>query len=323
MTDQGYQQPEIKSILITILLISLALVLPGLQWSLFGWLFILLPLIVFFLFSKFGNFTGTRLLLTAAAISFGVDLLIGNFDLFLFSSGMLLPGFVLYRSAERGDVPYLSGLKGFLALAVGWLIAAAVASIGSEISIYSQILHTLDQAIAEALEQYRQYDGITPETLAVVETTLSQMKVIIPVIMPSILGSIALFVTWATMVLGDILLERTSGFKAWPIFRQWTLPEKLIWVVIAMAACILIRIEPLPTIGINCIILLIIIYCFQGLSITVFFMNKWKVPLLLRSFFYVMIVFQSLGTLVLLFFGIADIWVDFRKLKTPIVTENE
>jgi len=107
------------------------------------------------------------------------------------------------------------------------------------------------------------------------------------------------------------------------MFRQWSLPEKLIWAVIAMGACILIPVEPLPKIGINCVLLLIIIYCFQGLSITVFFMNKWKVPILLRSFFYVMIVFQSLGTLVLLFFGIADIWLDFRKLKTHAVTGNE
>lgn len=323
VASQGDQQPEIRSILFAILLISLALVLPGLQWSLFGWLYMLLPLMTFFLFGRFGNFTGKRLLLTGAAIALAVDLFLGNFDLFLFSSGMLLPGVVLHRSAERGEEPCLSGLKGFLALTGGWLVAVAIVAVGSEISLYSQMLHALDQAITEALEQYRQSDGMTADTLAVIETTLSQMKVIIPIILPGILGSIALFVTWATMVLGNILLERTSGFKAWPIFRQWTLPEKLIWAVIVMAGCILIPVEPLPKLGVNCIILLVIIYCLQGLSITVFFMNKWKVPILLRSFFYVMIVFQSLGTLVLLFFGIADIWLDFRKLKTPVASENQ
>jgi hypothetical protein len=55
------------------------------------------------------------------------------------------------------------------------------------------------------------------------------------------------------------------------------------------------------------------------MAIAVFFMNKWNVPLLLRSFFYVMIVFQSLGTLILLIFGIADIWFDFRKLKQETI----
>ena len=322
VAGQGYQQPEIKNILILVLVVSLALVLPGLQWSLFGWLYLLLPLFSFFLFGRFGSYTAKKLLLTAATISLVTNLLLGSFDLFLFSSTMLLPGFVLYRSAEYGELPSLSGLKGSLTLAGGWFIAVAVATAGSEISAYSQMLHTLDQALIEALEQYRQYDGISAETLVVIEATISQMKVVIPAIIPGILGGVVLFVTWATMALGNILLERTSDLKAWPIFRQWSLPEKLIWAVIGSGVCILVPIDPLPKIGINCILLFIIIYCFQGLSITVFFMNKWRIPLLLRSFFYVMIVFQSLGTLILLFFGLADIWLDFRKLKTHEVTGN-
>ncbi len=322
MVSQGYQQPEIRSILIIILLVSLALVLPGVQWSLFGWTYILLPLFAFFLFGRFGGSTGKKLLLTAAAISLVANLLLGSFDLFLFSSAMLLPGFVLHRSADRGELPSLSGLKGCLALTGGWLIALAITAAGSEVSVYSQMLLTLDQALTEALAQYRQSDGISAEALVVIDATITQMKVVIPAIMPGILGSIVLFITWMTMVLGNILLARTSGFTAWPNFRRWSLPEKLIWAVIAMGTLILIPVEPLPRIGINCILLLMIIYCFQGLSITVFFMNKWKVPLLLRSFFYVMIIFQSLGTLVLLFFGIADIWLDFRKLKTDAATGN-
>ena len=210
MASQGYQQPEIKSILLIVLLVSLALVLPGLQWSLFGWLYILLPLFAFFLFGRFGSYTGKKLLLTAAAISLVANLLLGSFDLFLFSSAMLLPGFVLYRSAKRGELPSLSGLKGCLSLAGAWLIAVAFAAAGSEISVYSQMLHTLDQALTEGLEQYRQSDGISAETLVVIEATISQMKVVIPAIMPGILGSIVLFVTWTTMILGNILLKKTS-----------------------------------------------------------------------------------------------------------------
>ena len=117
MVNQGYQQPEIRNILVIILLISLALVLPGLHWSLFGWLYMLLPLFAFFIFGKFGSYIGKRLLLTAATISLIANLISGSFDLFLFSSAMLLPGVVLHRSAERCESPSLSGLKGCLTLA--------------------------------------------------------------------------------------------------------------------------------------------------------------------------------------------------------------
>lgn len=323
MASQGYQQPDIKSILVIILLVSLALLLPGLQWSFFGWMYVFLPLFAFCVFCKFGSTTGKKLLLIAAAISLATHLLLGSIELFLFSSVMLLPGLVLHRSAELGESPARSGLKGCLSLIGGWLFVLAVATAGSEVSLYSEMLQTMDQALTQALEQYRQSVGISAEALVVIETTITQMKVIIPAIMPGILGSVVLFIIWTTMVLGNIIQKWTGWSSAWPDFRQWSLPEKLIWGVIAMGIFILVPIDPLPKIGINCTILLSIIYCFQGMSITVFFMNKWKVPTLIRSFFYVIIVFQSVGTLILLFFGIADIWVDFRKLKANLTIGNE
>ncbi len=323
VASQGYQQPDIKSIVIIILLVSLALLLPGMQWSLFGWMYVFLPLFAFCVFSKFGGIAGKKLLLIAAAISLIGNLLLGNIELFLFSSAMLLPGLVLHRSAEHGESPARSGLKGCLSLIGGWLIVVAVATAGSEVSVYSHMLQTMDEALTQALEQYRQSVGISAEALVVIEVTITQMKVIIPAIMPGIFGSVVLFIIWTTMVLGNIIQKWTSGSSAWSDFRQWALPEKLIWGVIAMGAFILIPIDPLPRIGINFALLFCIIYCFQGMSITVFFMNKWKVPTLLRSFFYVIIVLQSVGTLILLFFGIADIWVDFRKLKANSTIGNE
>ncbi len=54
-----------------------------------------------------------------------------------------------------------------------------------------------------------------------------------------------------------------------------------------------------------------------------FFLDKWNVPIVFRSFFYVMIVFQSFGTALLLVAGIADIWFDFRKLHKEDNEINE
>lgn len=228
-----------------------------------------------------------------------------------------------FFSAERHDSPSLSGLKGSLVIAAGWALILTVLSFGSEVSAYGQLVNSLDEGIGEALTYYRQSGDISADTLAMLEATLYQMKIIIPLIMPSILGSFILVITWFTMVLGNILLLKTSGKTPWVNYRYWQLPEKLIWVVIGTGILALLPIHPFRTIGINCLVLLSIVYCFQGLSITVFLMNKWKVPLLLRSFFYVMIVFQSFGTLILLVLGIADIWFDFRKLKLEAVNGPE
>ncbi len=136
-----------------------------------------------------------------------------------------------------------------------------------------------------------------------------------PIIMPAILGSFVLLITWFTMVIGNRLVFKISGLAPWEQYRYWQLPEKLIWVVILMGAFTLTPLHPVREIGINGLILLSLVYCFQGMAIAVFFMAKWNIPILFRSFFYVMIIFQSFGTVLLLFLGIADIWFDVRKLR--------
>ena len=315
MSSQENQQPNIGRIIATIVLSSLAIVLPGVQWSLFGWVHIFLPLVAFYTLGRYGGYTGKRLLVIAVAISLVIYSLIGSFDLFLFSSALLLSGYVLFFSAEKHDPPALSGLKSALTLAGGWVVLLTALSFGSELSAYGQFLSSLDEGIGEALSYYRTSKDISAETLVMLETTLYWMKVYIPLIMPSILGSFVLVITWITMVLGNMLLQKTSNKAPWVNYQFWQLPEKIIWTVIAAAFLALLPVQLLRNIGINSLVLLSIVYCFQGLSIAVFFMNKWNVPLLLRSFFYVMIVIQSFGTIVLLVFGIGDIWFDFRKLK--------
>lgn len=315
MASQGNQQPKIGGIIRTILLASLVLILPGLEWSLFGWMYLFLPLLAFYTLSRYGGFTGKRLLGIAVVIALIVYLLLRNFEFFVFSVALLFTGAVLFSSAERHDTPAVSGLKGSLALAGSWVAIFAALSIGAEVSAYGQFLNSLDEGVTEALNYYRQNNDISAETLVMLETTLHWMKVYIPMIMPSILGSFILALTWFTMVLGNILVPKTGGTAPWESYQLWQLPEKIIWLVIGAGLCALLPIPIVRIIGINVLVLLSMIYCFQGLSIAVFFMNKWKVPLLLRSFFYVMVIFQSFGTILLLIFGIGDIWFDFRKLK--------
>jgi hypothetical protein len=319
VVNQGNEQPNIGRIVRTILLTLLVIALPGVQWSLFGWLHIFLPLVALHTLSSFGEYTGKRLMISAVALSLIVYLLLRNFDLFIFSIVLLLGGAVLFFSAKRGDSPALSGLKSALILTGGWVAVFTVLSFGSEVSAYGQLVNSLDDGIGEALDYYRQSSEISADTLVVLEETLYRMKVIIPIIMPSILGSFILIITWVTMALGNMLLVKTTGSAPWVKCRYWQLPEKVIWLAIGAGILALLPMQFLRSTGINVLILVSIIYCFQGMSIGIYFMNKWNVPLLLRSFFYVMIIFQSFGTLILLIFGIADIWFDFRKLKQETV----
>lgn len=323
MVSQETEKPRLSNIIGAILLSVMAVVLPGVQWAVFGWLHMFLPLLAFFLLWKHGAFAGKRILLTSVVISLLILVPLKSFDLLIFSVSLLFAGYTLYRSAKQEDAPALSGLKGIVVLAGGWLLVMSIFSIGAELTPYSQLLKTLDEGMNEALVFYRQSESVSADTLLMLETTLFQMKEIVPLILPAILGSMVLILVWFTMVIGNLLLVRAGCPSPWSSYMFWQLPEKLIWLIIITGALALIPIHICRVVGINTLILVSIVYCFQGLAIAVFFMSKWNVPVLFRSFFYVMIIFQSLGTVMLLVAGIADNWFDFRKLKADTNDHNQ
>lgn len=320
--QEGLERPTLRSITGVILVSCLIIVLPGIAMPLFGWLQMLLPLLAFYVLNRFGGYTGKRFLVCAGVLSAVVFFLLKSFELFIFSSILLSAGYVLFGSASNNDSPAISGLKTIATISLGWILTLFFFTLILENSPYSELIYSLNEGISEALIYYRQSDTVSSDTLVMVENTLHQMKFILPVIMPSILGSLILLITWFTMVIGNNMLLRQNGISPWQSYDMWQLPERLIWVVIALGLAAILPVHLIKIVGINGLILISIIYCFQGLAITVFFMNKWKVPVLLRSFFYVMMIFQSFGTILLLIAGVSDIWFDFRKLKQETVDEE-
>jgi len=299
------------------------MILPCIQWSFLGWVHFFFPLLSFFVMSRHGERIGGRLLISAAILSFFVYFFTSSTDLFVFSGTLLFSGYVLFRAKIHSDSPVISGFAAFALLGGCWLTLLNVVTVAPDLTAYSHLLKSLDEGIKETLTHYRQSGDKGTETTIMVETMLLQMKAVAPMVMPAIIGSFALFITWFTMVIGNTILLRITGNAPWPNYKFWLLPDRLIWFLILLGILVLSPRQPLWILSLNCIIILAIIYCFQGLSIAVFFMDKLNVPLLLRSFIYVMIVFQSLGTLLLLIFGIADTWFDFRKLRIKAEPTSE
>ncbi len=313
--------PDIKKIVKAISLCTVAMVFPAAQWAFFGWLHLVLPLIAFMVLHTSGEYTGRRFLLTAAGISCIILAFMRAFDVLVFSLVLLLSGYVLFKSSKTGDSPALSGLKGSVTLSVGWALMLSLLTIGSDVSPFGQFSALLSQGVDEALAHYRNNASISADTLVMIETTLYQMKILVPLILPAILGSIVLTMIWSTMAVGNFLLYKSRSIVAWPPFRVWKAPDRLVWLFILAVAGVIFAEGTARIACANIMLLTGLIYSFQGFSITVFLMKKWKVPLFLRSFLYIMLIAQSFGIVILLIAGIADIWFDFRKLDQVSATE--
>lgn len=315
MEKETTGQPNIKKIFLQILFITSSLILPGVDWVLFSWMHILLPTLAFFILVEQGFYKGNRIFIIGSVLGLIGSFALGSIGLFVFAASLLPVGYVLAHSAGQQEGPVISGAKATAVLCCCWGILLSGIVTPGEVAPYNGIIAAFDAGIDEAIEYYRVNASSSVEVDMMLETTFIQMKDVFPIIMPSILGGFALLAVWFTATVGNWMLGRKNvELQPWSHFQTWQLPEKLIWPVIICAGASFLPIAPIKFVAINLLILSALVYSLQGFSITVFFMNKWKVPLLFRSFVYVMIVFQSFGTVLLLLLGIADTWLNLRKL---------
>ena len=87
------------------------------------------------------------------------------------------------------------------------------------------------------------------------------------------------------------------------------------WIAIGAGGLLLVPLNGLKMLGANMLIVLMVIYLFQGLAIISYYFQKKRFPPILRKFIYVLVAVQQLLMLVVIFVGLLDMWVDFRRLK--------
>jgi len=304
--------PDTMEIFRHIFIVAGAFLLPGLHITVFGLFYGLVPLLVFYYLCRYGRNTGGKYILYGAFIALFAGAFLQITSQILLAMTLVPTGYILARSVIQEESPPLAGIKGFAVLSISWLLVSVMVAVTEGSHPYSMLLLSTNQGMDEALKLYQENEKPSPESLYLLTQTFSQIKERLSQLMPAILTSIALVTVWLTMVLGNRLLSKNTGQSPWPEYQYWQLPDKLIWSGIAAAVLALLPLPILRAIGFNLLLIASVIYCFQGLSIVLFFLNKWKAPLFIRSLLYVIIVFQSLGTLFLSVIGLADVWFDFR-----------
>jgi len=305
-----------------ILLVTAVILLPGLLGALFGWVHGLLPLLIFYYLKRYGRIKGKKYILFGCVLACVAGLAFQILEQLLFSLTLIPLGFILADSTENGDSINLAGIKGTLALAGSWVLVTSVLTFGLEQHPYILLINSLNQGMDEAIRYYKTNSSVPAETLYLLEQTFVQMKIWIPKVMPGILTCITVMITWFTMAIGNRMLHKNTGSGPWPAYRLWILPERLVWILIVSAVFVVMPMEPGRTIGINVLMVSGLLYCFQGISIMLFYFSKWNVPLILRTLIYVLLFFQTFGLILLGILGVADVWIDIRKLNRQSTEED-
>lgn len=297
----------------SIVLFAVALLLPAVHVGLFGWIYFMTPLMVLFYMYRWRH--GLRFIGAGLILALTVSIFISSIEIVIFTAALIPAGYSLAQSGFRSDSAPLSGFKAVIILVSCWLLLLSMQTALSGVNPITEFLGSLDNDIERTLGYYRQSESVAPETLAILEESFFQMKTILPNILPSIMVSLALLIIWSSMLLGNKLVLKFTGYRPWPDQQTWRLPDKLIWLFIGGAIITLLPVAPIRIFGSNVLICMGLIYLFQGFAVLSFFLHKWNVPQVVRFLLYAMMLFQSFGTVLLMIIGIGEVWFDLRRLK--------
>ena len=244
--------------------------------------------------------------------------------LWLVAGWVMMPGEVTWPMTTH----VVSGLVAGIGLMLRWkpgVILLLLAVVSLPIVLWSLEQVPLDELFeaqkVQALEARRELlmagtrAGEEPPSLELEEQMLDDLFQTVHRLTP---GAVAVaLVLQAAVTFGLVwLLVRVLGLssvlRGFPVFVRWRLPFAVVWVLAAGVGLMILPLPWWPAAGLNLVMVVTTMLAVQGAALQ-WHLGAANVPKLLRLFFMFM---AGLLFLPLVVLGLADQWMDFRKLDS-------
>jgi uncharacterized protein YybS (DUF2232 family) len=274
---------------------------------------ILTPLPILYYCSRLGRRNGLVLLTLSLLATYGI--------LGLLEHGTNLPALSMIGFA---GVLLSEVLKRHLSVEKTYLLASlALFCCGAGFVLYQAFLagitpwRILELYVAgivrENIKLYAQLN-ISEEQVRLIRESVPQITHLFTGIFPALALSGAVLTVWVNLLAGRLLFRRNGvAFPDFGDLATWKAPERLVWILIAAGGTVIVPLEGAAIVGMNLLILCGLIYLFQGLAIAAFFFRQKRVPLMFRWLFYALLLVQQYMLIIVIVFGLFDMWADFRK----------
>lgn len=298
------------------------IVLTAIYFPLIGFLcFLALPLTAFYYRATLGRTSG--LIIPVVSMGILLPLFGGATPDILIIMELLVLGYVLSECVEKRlrieqVFLYTSGVV-FFAGIVSLLIYSNLSGtqLGTLISDY------VTQNLQLSVQWYSQM-GMPDENVRLLSESMDAIRYFLVGIMPAIAGAFILFSAWVTFLLArSLLIRKGLYFPDFGDLNRWKAPEPLVWGVIGSGLMMMMPAGLVKTAGQNLIIVLLVVYFFQGIAIASFYFEKKQFPLALRIFLYSTLAIWHLMVLFVVGLGFFDMWADFRRLNAPPPETND
>lgn len=223
---------------------------------------------------------------------------------------------VLAEAIRKGWSPARSILTAVgIALGVATMIVLAYGSV-QQTNPLPLLKQEIKTGITDMLALYQE-QGIEQEQLRLLQEYVDNIIDFFFYSFPALL-LISFFVasslTYFTVYRVWLRWEKEQIFPPFSL-AHWSLPEYLIWALIAAGFLIFLPVAPVQFVAQNLLLVVLFFYLLQGLAIVHFYLQKGKIPFFLRGLGYVLLLIQPVFLLVVTALGVFDLWVDFRRIQ--------
>ncbi|MFO7709791.1 MAG: YybS family protein [Desulfobacterales bacterium] len=299
----------VTGILVTCAMMAACALIPIL--GLVGTVFLPIPIMVYR--ARLGR--QPTAIIAAAALGF-VGLLGGSWEI-LFFGEFLLIGFVLGELLPAGISIEKSALIACAAVFGTGIAGLALHGLMSGMGLFEVVSEAARHNLELTAALYRQM-GVSEEQITFLEEAMPVIQNVLVGMMPALVVASTLMVVWVSLLVARPVFRRYGlAPPDYGPLDRWKAPEPLVWAAIASGVLLLLPGFGLKMLGLNGLIVLMIVYFFQGIAVVAFHLGKKQVPRLVRVMLYFIIAVQQLVMLVVIGVGFFDTWFNFRKLGRP------
>jgi uncharacterized protein YybS (DUF2232 family) len=268
---------------------------------------LLLPLPVLYFRLKLGRNSG----IVIAVASFLVLLVMSRgvaFDTLYFGA-LLMTGLFLGECIEQQ-----CSIEKTMIFSVTGVLALSLAAFG----VYAVFQ---GQGIGEMVQDYiSQYLALTSELytdMGIEKQQIDALNAAFVVVMPGMFIVSYMTTVWLNVLIIKRLLARIGiQLKSMAALNRFKAPDSLVWAVIALGVLMALPVGAVKYVVINCLIILLLIYFFQGIAVISFYFQQKESPTFLKVFCYGLIAVQIYFLILVIGLGFFDNWINFRKLET-------
>lgn len=280
---------------------------------------ILTPLPFLFYSCKLGLIQGIKISLITLFILGLLAKLTGYLHLLLLGIQFGLLGLIiseLFRRELSFGLTIFWGTTLMLIIGIAAMfIIGAPKGIGPIELVKSYFLENLKQTAV----LYENTD-LDQEKLLQIKQFIELLTKIVARIFPSLVIIWTGLIVWVNTLAGKALFKlKGITYPDFEPLDRWQAPELMVWALIVAGFSLFLKIESIKLLALNALIIMSVIYIFNGLSIMLFFLKKYNVPRWVRFGIYALIIIQQMSMFILALMGLFDQWIDFRKINKKAV----